>query len=73
MQEALAAQMQLEVENALMNKSKSVGEIMMEIMNQETTGQGTSQKVCTTMECLLIAATEAAKEFNKREMEKKRE
>jgi hypothetical protein len=62
LQDALAHLMQIEVENALLNKSKSVGDIMLEILNNgPTTGKGSNQKVCTTMECLLIAATDAAK------------
>ena len=74
LQDALANLMQIEVENALLNKSKSVGDIMLEIINNgPQTGKGSNQKPCTTMECLLIAATDAAREFNKQEMEKKRE
>jgi len=63
LQEALAAQMQFEVENALLNKSKSVGDIMLEILNSETST--TTGKACTTMECLLIAATTAAADYSR--------
>lgn len=58
---ALATQMTREVEDALINQSKTVSEYMIEFMNM-TTEPGT--KPNTTMEGLLIAALEGARMYS---------
>jgi hypothetical protein len=58
---ALATQMTREVEDALINKTKSVSEYMLEFMNMSAE-PGT--KPCTTMECLLVASLEGARMFS---------